>query len=307
MTYKEFEEKIKERLENDFGEETVIKSTTVTKNNGVLRNGLTAIRSKNVLNPTIYLDDYYNDYENGESLSEVYYKIRVVFEKSFTNEGFDISVFDDYTKAEPKIYMKLVDSERNRLMLEDTPHIDFLDLAVIFYLRVDVCQNAGGTLIRDFMMERWNISIDELFRAGMDNFKASGGSNIFSMRDYFMDLCQKGCMSIENIEDVERQTDEMFSEDFQMFIGTNASMMYGAVCMLDNDALAECADELDENLFILPSSIHEVIICPDNGATDADDYRRMVNEVNGQVVGEVDILSDSVYYFDRIEKRLSLA
>lgn len=71
--------------------------------------------------------------------------------------------------------------------------------------------------------------------------------------------------------------------------------------MADNKVLSDIAKELDDNLLILPSSRHEIIILKEATASDVDWLKGMVMEVNGTQVAPEDFLSDSVYFFDAVE------
>lgn len=54
--------------------------------------------------------------------------------------------------------------------------------------------------------------------------------------------------------------------------------------------------DMDGDYYILPSSIHEIILCPADGKK-AEELKRMVYGINRLVVREEEVLSDSVYYY----------
>ena len=64
------------------------------------------------------------------------------------------------------------------------------------------------------------------------------------------------------------------------------------------------AEKKDCNLFILPSSVHEVLLLPDRGKEDSKMLMDMVRKINREEVSEEEILSDSVYYYDREKKEI---
>ena len=77
-----------------------------------------------------------------------------------------------------------------------------------------------------------------------------------------------------------------------------------AVCY--PNVLHEFAMELDQNLYILPSSIHECLLLPDNGTYELEYLKNMVADVNHAVVSEDEILSYEVYYYDKATKQISI-
>jgi hypothetical protein len=91
-----------------------------------------------------------------------------------------------------------------------------------------------------------------------------------------------------------------------MYVLTNRSHYYGAACMLYPKLLKCIGEGLDSNFYVLPSSVHELIILQDLGMEDAATLMDMVKEVNATEVKEEEVLSDSVYYYDREKEGLSI-
>ena len=55
---------------------------------------------------------------------------------------------------------------------------------------------------------------------------------------------------------------------------------------------------MDGNFFILPSSIHEILILPDDGSYESGSLKAMVMNMNRTRVRPEERLSEHVYYFD---------
>jgi hypothetical protein len=70
--------------------------------------------------------------------------------------------------------------------------------------------------------------------------------------------------------------------------------------------LKNFAENIDRNLFILPSSVHEVILLPDDAGTEKEALLDMVMEINRTQVAESEVLADSIYYYrkdsDKMER-----
>ena len=64
------------------------------------------------------------------------------------------------------------------------------------------------------------------------------------------------------------------------------------------------AQEMGNNFFILPSSVHEVILLPDTGNEDSEDLKKIINAVNTTQVAPEEVLSDTLYRYDRADKRV---
>ena len=76
--------------------------------------------------------------------------------------------------------------------------------------------------------------------------------------------------------------------------------------MIYPGVLRALADDLGENFYILPSSVHEILLLPDSGAEDARYLREMIREVNATQVEPEEVLSDNLYYFDRLKNRMEI-
>ena len=112
---------------------------------------------------------------------------------------------------------------------------------------------------------------------------------------------------------------------FPMYVLSNRTKLNGSACILYQDLLKNFAERLRSDLYILPSSIHEVLIIPVNSFTSPADpllssanspadtrqqsYRElseMVQEVNATQLSTEDILSDHVYYYSRESSRITM-
>ena len=96
----------------------------------------------------------------------------------------------------------------------------------------------------------------------------------------------------------------LIQSDDIMFVLTNSLRSFGAICFLYEDVLFHIGNLLRENYFILPSSIHEVIIIPESQAPCKETLNEMIVEINESQVEIEDVLSDHVYYYNREKKEL---
>ena len=96
-------------------------------------------------------------------------------------------------------------------------------------------------------------------------------------------------------------------KSYEPYILTNPSKHFGAATLLYPGVLQQLSDNAQSNLFILPSSIHELLLMRDNGEVNAAELQAMVMEVNQETVDPEDLLSDEVYYYDGKAHTLSMA
>ena len=97
--------------------------------------------------------------------------------------------------------------------------------------------------------------------------------------------------------DVSGATEEDL--DCPMIIASNAAGVYGAAVLLYPDEIQKLANHLKANLYILPSSIHELVIVPEKRKLPMEDLSAMVCQINRDHVCPEEVLSDKAYLYDR--------
>ncbi|MDO5403617.1 MAG: DUF5688 family protein, partial [Eubacteriales bacterium] len=180
--------------------------------------------------------------------------------------------------------------------LESVPHKRFLDLAVIFYcLLKQQCDGNATALIYHSHLDMWGVTEDDIFNAAAANTPKLLKSSIRPMSELI-----KGIIPFEagNEQGIEYNENNSAAGE-QMYVLTNESKIHGAACILYEDVLRDFSDKLGKDLYILPSSIHEVILLPKTADFSIDGLNSMVHEVNCDGVSDDEILSDHVYEYNR--------
>ena len=94
--------------------------------------------------------------------------------------------------------------------------------------------------------------------------------------------------------------------DEQMFVATVPDKIHGAGVLAYQDFMDQAAERVGGSFYILPSSLHEVLLVPDNGQMNLQDLEAMVREVNATQVAPEDKLTDNVYHYDAEAKVFEL-
>lgn len=276
-------ELIKVTKEN--GLEIEIKDTV--KNNGI---NVSKVVIKTGLNiePAIDLESLYDVYMKSDSIDRVITMLKDIVENIKDKaKAFDGSrMFDNN-----KILACVINKERNKDLLKDVPHIDFLDLAVVFRYKVPSMSDGSETattLINNQLVEKLKLNTDELFKKALDN----QDYEIIDFNPFCSDICSDSYFESERF-DTEKLTRIM------NIIG-NKDKLFGAAFLYEvyrNEKLREQIYEKIGNFIVLPSSVHEVIITAYDG--NYERFKTMVREVNENEVQEKDYLSDSVYVYEK--------
>ena len=298
MEYKEFVEYIKMNAGYIAGEGGNITINHVIKNNGCEMDGLVIMEKGKDIAPTIYLDSFYELYTNGENIKNIIRQIEVIYEHNKNNVTFDVNILKHFDTIKDKIVYKVVNYRSNEKLLEQVPHKRILDLAVVFYCLLDNEYGRSATaLIYNNNLKNWNVTIDDVYKAALKNTPDLLHSKISSMAALF-EKCGV------NVDGEEVDLKDYVPSD--MYVLTNESKLNGAACILYENVLYDFAQKLGADLYILPSSVHEVILLPKLSMFEKDELVNMVKEVNTEGVAADEVLSDHVYEYNRTERLITM-
>ena len=301
LSYEEFQDVLKEKVQNKLDERIAVGITDVMKNNGVVLKGMTFSKEGEGISPTIYLEQYYVAYKKGADWAELVRKIVDIFHLGAKNEFFDLQAFLDFERAKEHIVYKLVNYEKNKELLEKIPHRQFLDMAVVYYYLVETEELSNATiLIYNNHLENWNVTAEELDAIAKENTPKLLKEDLRSMTEVIRELLRKKGIPAEEIFTEE-------PEEEVMYVLSNNTQVFGAAAILYSGVLKAFAKKVKKDLLILPSSVHEVIILPKSDDMNVETLRQMVMEVNSTQVEEVEVLSDNVYCYERKTDALTFA
>lgn len=170
------------------------------------------------------------------------------------------------------IRYKLISYKEHESELADCPYIRFLDMAAMC---VYVSPSGKRSIkVTNNVLQYFEISKEEIFKQAQENLKKCG-LNIFSPQ----------C-----------------NNEAGMYVASNKDYMFGANVILSDEYLRSIVDEIGEDRFyLIPSSIHEVIIVPCRfiygTAFDVTDMKEFIKQTNANpnVVSSDDVLTNSLY------------
>ncbi|MDO5539272.1 MAG: DUF5688 family protein [Eubacteriales bacterium] len=292
MKYEEFMVSVKAATEERLGEDVQVQLHRITKNNSVVLDGMSIRREGNGIAPTIYLNDFYRDYQDGADMSEILDAVEKIYEKSLENASFDGDFYMDFENVRKHLACRIINRERNSELLKKIPHRDFLDLAAVVYYYFENDQMGTGTiLVHDSHLKNWQVDAQELLEIARENTRKLLPEEFVSMRQ----LLEKYHVLSE--EDTQENS---------MYVLTNKGNWFGAVYMMYDCILEKIGEKLETDFWILPSSIHECIIVPVKISMTKQGLEEMVREINRSEVDEEEFLSDRVYLYQRDVHRLRM-
>ena len=255
------------------GNDYTVGTRQVDKANGITRTGFIIRKSNDDsgISPTIY-------YENG--MTAQYIVDRYMQNANYADAIGDVDVNEIATKEYilANVIPVLYNAETSANILVNTVHRTCADLVIVY--RVVVSQNVGDVatyLVKTDMIDKVGITEDELYKTSMANIQGKGEAC-----DIISALIGRNVPLAEGCKP-------------ELVVVTGANKTFGASYIFDK-AIQQKLTEIYGEYYILPSSVHEVLITDKEGKT-VEALTEMVKSVNTDVLNKADYLSDNIYVF----------
>lgn len=295
MEFEQFVCLIKEKLNRELPTGTRAKEYCVPANNGSKKYGVVLEEEGEQMSPVIYLRDFYERYREGEDLQEAVSQICSFYRRIKEECTVNAEDFLEFDKIKDRVAMKVIHTERNRQLVETMPHLEVMDLSLVFYLLLNTLEDGTATMqIKREHAERWGIKSEELLKYARENAGRILPAEFAAMEEVMREL-------------TGMETEEMGVESSGMYVLSNSVRNYGASCIFYPHVAEMIGQMLKDNYYIIPSSIHELIIVPESKGLDEDEMNEMIKEVNHTQLAAEEILSEHVYYYDRSECRIKIS
>ncbi|MCI8484521.1 MAG: hypothetical protein HFH41_09295 [Lachnospiraceae bacterium] len=251
------------------------------------------------LYPTVYLNHMYEEYEKSGNLQGTL-ELAAFYLAGVCRETERKNIRITPQSAANNIVMSLANTEQNREMLKDMPHREFEDLSIIYRYVIDTGNPLESVLVTAEIAEKTGMEEEELFHAAVKNTRRLFPPKVELLRDVIVEIFIDSGFS----EEAAREMSGAMQSP--IYIISNEQNVNGAVSMLYGDSLPELAQQLKSDLYILPMSIHEVMAVPSKMVV-LEELVKLVEENNMERIRLGDRLSNQVYFYDKGQKRLSLA
>ena len=219
-------------------------------------------------------------------------------------EQFDPKSITEYETAKDKLFIRVSSAEKNEEMLQNVPHQMREDLAITYHLAISIDDiGVGSTMITNDILKRYGISEEQLHADAMENSPNVRPVQVMIMGSMIEQLMGMGPETIMRDEPVQNIAEIIskgmgMEREVPMFIITNPQTVDGAGVIFYPEVMDQIGEGFQGNFFILPSSTHETLVIPDNGAFDYQVLEDMVQTINENEVAPEERLSDHVYHYD---------
>lgn len=278
-----------------------IRVQEVTKNNAQKHMAVCIKKSKETpIAHVMYTDGYLRDWESGKmTIDDI---AKEFIKKSMdaydqVNGGVEMSrevILDN-------AFLQIAGAEANAWMILDrgVPFKNVLDMVLFVRVRLTINGTLGSCIVTKEMLRNYDITESELFSAAKQN----------TIGKYICVPVEQLMASIAGQIDDYQIDENAKSElgDHGLYVATNKDKWYGASVLAFPELLQKYAERLGGSVYIMPSSIHEVMVIKKTPDMDPDDLRGMVKEINHSQVMPEEILTDNLYEYDIDKKELRVA
>ena len=294
MDYKEFVEKVAENLKAvmpDSMQDIVVTTRQVEKLQGESYYGISVQPKQSNIGVSLDLNGVFEKVEEGMSFGVALQSIGVKVSEALSNHpDIHLSELMNYEAMKEKLMVQVVPTAGNETMLTGTPHVNHEDMSMIYRFVMDSNEHGiASILVTNEMLENYGISAEKLHADAMKNAPEHFPFSVRSMQEVLAEM-----MGIE--------PDMMPMEEIPMYVATCNQGVNGAGCIFYPEFMEQASERLSGDFFILPSSVHEVLLLPERGDMSFRELEEMVQSVNEEEVAPKDRLSGTVYHYDSQDK-----
>lgn len=304
-TYEDFLNEFVKEMENklaDYGMEVSI--VNKMRNNGIIEKCIKVDIPGCNMSPsigTLSLYEHYREFDDMEMIVSALSK-KIIEDKNRQIDTMSVLSKENILNS---TYLMVVNAKSNQKLLADTPHYFIAEgeLAVIPRLNISITEKSGFIIIKNDLLPKLQMTGDEILQIAKLNTSEQNLFEINSLLSVTMQAME------ENGEDIADDFSEFFTENTpKTFVITNKDKKLGACCLACPEVIGTAIEKMGIDCYILPSSIHEVILIEKKGNfNEIEELRDMVNQVNRQSVPAAEILSDKVFVYNQKTKKIEIA
>ena len=180
-------------------------------------------------------------------------------------------------------------------------HDDLEDLTVIYCFMITEAEEPKHHIIM--------ISNDILDAIGYteDQIKRQAVTNAINKQPMQVSSIGSFISRVYKLSRVYNLDPQGLLEPIPMYVATVSDCQFGAKVLAYPGFFEYAAAIVGGSYYILPSSIHELILIADDGTLTVEELQNTVREINETEVSESDFLSNEVYHYDVNTKKFENA
>lgn len=284
MDFDKFVQQAREALQSQFPD-MQFDIRSVEKLQGESYTGITMTPAGSNIGATLNMNRSFEAMENGSPFAAVMNNIFIAAEQAIQQmPSYDPHTLADYDQMRGKLVMQVIPTAENQEMLVGIPHRDIEDMSVVYRFQLESTeQGSASILVTNQMLNIFGITTEQLMQDAAEVAPEQHPATIRTMAEVLNEM-----MGMEIVP----------PDEAGMWVASIADGVNGAGVIAYPDFMDQAAEKLGGDFFLLPSSVHEVLLIPDHGQMTAQELSEMVASVNASDVQPSDRLSDVAYHYD---------
>ncbi len=293
-----------EQIRSLLGDGYETELTQVRKNNGVLKEVLNVRKENSECVPCFYMDEMFQSHCLGESVDALADYVRNIVQGESPTIKEQVETYTKKEWIEKNLFFRLLDYEKNKDDLEQAVYVRFLDLAAVFYVLTEDSEEG----VKSFRLPReiWKSlelgEVEVYFPVIAENTRKLFPERLEYVEYMVLECVEKRLRLELPFREILRKPDQQLRSN-QLYVLTNHRKINGAAVILYPDMLEELAKRFSGGFYIIPSSVHEVLLLKEEEIGE-ERLNEMVREVNETQVEPEEVLTDHVFYYSSEKKQL---
>ncbi|MCR5383122.1 MAG: DUF5688 family protein [Saccharofermentans sp.] len=253
--------------------------------------------------PTFYLERMYDQYKNCDSFEKVMANQAIYLEESLKYLPDDILKID-VSSMKDKIIFQVVNTNENKEMIDLCPHRKFLDLTIVYRVIIKIDDTGvSGFLITNDIAEAEELTEKVLYQLAKKNTK-----KLFPFKSERIEETMGRLMRRWGADD--REIKESFPDidnipaNERVYVLSNEYEFFGANALLYKDVIGKVVKNIGTDCYILPSSVHDLVILSTDAFKESGKLINLVKETNNDHVRVSERLSNSIYRYNIVNGSL---
>lgn len=263
----------------------------VSKLQGQSYEGLVVRPEGSPIGATLNLDQAYAEYQNNGSYERTLIGLENTIENALQSiPEVNANSLTDYENIKDSLTVQLIPTEANADKLQTIPHKEMEDMSIVYRIMVDSNRDGNATvLITNDLLKTYGVTAEQLHQDAMESSQRIAPPVVKNMS--------------EVLAEMSGMDPEMFGGmDSPMYVASTPNMTNGAGVISYPGFMEQAREKLGSDFYVLPSSVHEVILLRDDGTMSDRELSQMVRDVNSSEVSPADRLSDQAYHYDSEDK-----
>lgn len=288
-----FTEELRRCLHEMLGGAYQTEVSLVRKNNDVRKQVLFVRQENSDCVPCFYMDELYASYCEGENEPGLAEHITDIVRNECEAVKKQAKQYLEDEWIKEHLFLRLIKTEENRSWLEEGVYVEYLDLAAVFYVVTE--ESEDGVKSYQLPKHVWETlelgTAEEYFPKVLENTR-----RLFPERVFGLEAAPFGYLLYEeSVEALLNGTQKLYPN--RLYVVTNHRKVNGAGAVLYPELLKRFGEGFGGDFYVIPSSVHEVLLLKDTEAEDTERLNAAVREVNEQKVAPEEVLSDHVYHY----------